>query len=190
MAKHICPVWVGYFLANRLRRILQNPYKILSPYVRPHMIVLDVGSAMGFFSLPMAEMVGPGGQVICVDVQPAMLRALCRRAVAAGLAGRIETHASSEYSIGLDGWNDHFDFALAFSVLHEVPGRGNFLREIHQMLKPGACLLLTEPNKHVSPVEFDRTISNAQAEGFTVTAHPQVHLSYAAILTKLEPTEQ
>ena len=45
MAEHVCPVWAGYFLANRLRRFLQNPYTILAPYVRPGMTVLDVGSA-------------------------------------------------------------------------------------------------------------------------------------------------
>jgi 2-polyprenyl-3-methyl-5-hydroxy-6-metoxy-1,4-benzoquinol methylase len=54
MAEHVCPYWAGYFLANRLRKLLQNPYKILAPYVRPNMTVLDVGSAMGFFSLPLA----------------------------------------------------------------------------------------------------------------------------------------
>ncbi len=184
MAEHICPVWAGYFLANRLRRLLQNPYKILGPHVKPGMIVLDVGSAMGFFSLPMAEIVGPGGKVICVDVQPGMLGALRRRAVAARLSERIETHVSSEHTIGLHGSNDRFDFALAFSVLHEVPGRTSFLHEIYQMLKGGACLLLTEPARHVSRVQFDCTVSEAQQQGFVVTGHPPIRLSYAVVLTK------
>ncbi len=184
MAEHICPVWAGYFLANKLRRLLQNPYRILAPYVKPGMIVLDVGSAMGFFSLPMAEMVGPGGKVVCVDVQPGMLGALRRRAVAAGLAERIETHVSSEHSIGLHEANNRFDFALAFSVLHEVPGRTGFLREIYQMLKPGACLLLTEPARHVSQVQFDCTVSEAQQQDFVVTSHPTIRLSHAVVLTK------
>jgi len=184
MAEHKCPVWAGYFLASRFRKLLQNPSKILSPYVRPGMTVLDVGSAMGFFSLPMAERVGPGGKVVCVDVQPGMLGALRRRAAAAGLSERIETHVSSEHSIGLHGQNDYFDFALAFAVLHEVSGRIGFLREIYQMLKPGACLLLTEPAKHVSQVQFDRTVSEAQQEGFAVTGHPAIRSSHAVVLTK------
>ncbi len=30
MTEHVCPWWAGYFLANRLRKLLQNPYKILA----------------------------------------------------------------------------------------------------------------------------------------------------------------
>jgi len=184
MADHLCPYWAGYFLANRLRKLLQNPYRILAPYVRPGMRVLDVGSAMGFFSLPMAEMVGPGGKVVCPDVQPSMLQVLRRRAAEAGLAGRIEAHVSTENAIGLSGWEESFDFALAFTMLHEVGDPAHFLREIHQLLKPGAALLLTEPIKHVSPTEFDHTISLAQQAGFTETGHPLIRLSHTVLLTK------
>jgi len=184
MAEHVCPYWAGYFLANRLRTLLQNPYRILAPYVKPNMMVLDVGSAMGFFSLPMAEMVGPGGKIVCIDVQPRMLQVLRRRAAEAGLAQRIETHVSTDDSIGLHGREGSFDFALAFTMLHEVGNQANFLREIHQLLKPGVPLLLTEPIKHVSRVEFDHTVSLAQQAGFVVTDHPLIRLSHTVVLTK------
>lgn len=184
MAEHICPWWAGYFLANRLRRLLQDPYKILAPYVRPGMTTLDVGSAMGFFSLPMAEMVGPGGKVICVDIQPKMLQVLRRRAAGAGLAARIETHVSTADSIGLQGRDDCFDFALAFTMLHEVGNQANFLHEIYQMLKPRTSLLLAEPIKHVSRPEFDRSISLAQQQGFLVHDHPLIRLSHTVVLLK------
>jgi len=184
MAEHVCPCWAGYFLANRLRKLLQNPYKVLAPYVKPGMTVLDVGSAMGFFSLPLAETVGPGGKVVCVDVQPKMLRVLRRRATEAGLAERIETHVYSEDSIGLQGRDADFDFALAFTMMHEVGNQAKFLQEIYQMLKPGAVLLLTEPIKHVSRAEFDHTISLARQEGFVVTGHPPIRLSHTAVLQK------
>lgn len=184
MAEHVCPVWAGYFLANRLRKLLQNPGRILSPYVRAGMRVLDVGSAMGFFSLPMAEMVGPGGKVVCVDVQPGMLKTLRRRSAKAGLANRIETHESTRHAIGLNGRDGSFDFALAFTVLHEVGDLAGFLREIYQLLKPGASFRLTEPIKHVSWTDFDYTLSLAQAQGFAVTGHPQIRLSHTAVLMK------
>ncbi len=187
MTEHVCPYWAGYFLANRLRKLLQNPYKILAPYVRPNMTILDVGSAMGFFSLPMAEMVGPEGRVVCVDVQPKMLQVLRRRAAEAGLDARIETHVSSEDSMGLQGWHASFDFALAFTMMHEVGNQANFLREIYQMLKPGAALLLTEPIKHVSRTEFDHTVSLARQEGFVVADHPLIRLSHTVVLMKPSP---
>ena len=65
--EHVCPVWVGYLLASPVRKLIQNPKKLLSPYVEEGMTVLDAGCAMGFFSLPMARMVGPNGKVICGD---------------------------------------------------------------------------------------------------------------------------
>jgi 2-polyprenyl-3-methyl-5-hydroxy-6-metoxy-1,4-benzoquinol methylase len=187
MAEHVCPYLAGYFLANRLRKLLHSPHRILAPYVRPGMVVLDVGSAMGFFSLPLARMVGPEGRVVCVDVQPKMLDVLRRRAARAGLAGRIETHVSTENSIGLHGWDNRFDFALAFTMLHEVGDPANFLREIHQMLKPGAPLLLAEPTGHVSPFDFEHTVAHAREEGFMVASHPRVRLTYAVLLTKPQP---
>jgi 2-polyprenyl-3-methyl-5-hydroxy-6-metoxy-1,4-benzoquinol methylase len=184
MSKAVCPYWAGYFLANRLRRLLQNPRTILAPYVKPGMAVLDLGSAMGFFSLPMAEMVGPAGRVVCVDVQPKMLEVLRGRAAEAGLADRIETHVSTEDSITLDGREGTFDFALAFTMLHEVADPANFLREIYQLLKPGASLLLTEPVGHVRQAEFACTLSLAERQGFVLTGRPPLLLSHTAVLTK------
>jgi 2-polyprenyl-3-methyl-5-hydroxy-6-metoxy-1,4-benzoquinol methylase len=186
MAEHVCPCWAGYFLANRLRKLLQNPYKILAPYVRPGMTILDVGSAMGFFSLPMAEMVGPGGKVVCVDVQPRMLQVLCGRAREAQLAARIETHGSTENAIGLSRREAQFDFALAFTMLHEVGDPANFLREIHELLKSGALLLLTEPVKHVSQTQFEQTVELATRTGFRTTGHPPVRLCHTVLLAKAD----
>ena len=47
MARHICPWWLGYFLVSPLRKLMQNPGSILTPYVKRGMQVMDVGSGMG-----------------------------------------------------------------------------------------------------------------------------------------------
>ena len=67
MANRTCPIWVGYLLASPLRKLLENPEKILKPHVNEGMKVLDIGSAMGFFSLPLAKIVSTKGKVVCVD---------------------------------------------------------------------------------------------------------------------------
>ncbi len=187
MAKHVCPFWVGYFLANRLRKLLQNPARIIGPYVKPGMTVLDFGCAMGFFSLPMAEAVGPGGKVIGVDVQPRMLDVLRRRASGDGLLDRIECHASREEAIGLERYNSRIDFALAFAVLHEVSDPDRILEELSQLVKPGAHLLLAEPSAHVKPEEMEHTVTLARAHGFAMTQAPLIRLSHAALLTRTVP---
>ena len=73
MAERVCPLWVGYLLASPIRKLLQNPKKILSPYIEEDMKVLDIGCAMGFFSIPLARLIGSNGKVICVDMQKKMI---------------------------------------------------------------------------------------------------------------------
>ncbi|MBN1362089.1 MAG: class I SAM-dependent methyltransferase [Sedimentisphaerales bacterium] len=183
MAKHVCPYWVGYLLSNRLRKLLQGPSRVLGPYVKPDVAVLDVGSAMGFFSIPMARMVGPGGKVVCVDLQPKMLDVLARRAAKAGVSDRIETHVCSSASLCLDGREASFDFALAFAVLHEVPDQARCLGELHRLLKPGATLLLAEPKSRVTTAEFEQTVACAREMGFAVSKRPYIRSARAVLLT-------
>jgi ubiquinone/menaquinone biosynthesis C-methylase UbiE len=46
------------------------------------MVVVDIGSGMGYFTIPMKEIVGSSGTVIAVDLQPETLAGLKRRATA------------------------------------------------------------------------------------------------------------
>jgi len=184
MAEHVCPVWVGYLLASSLRKLLQNPNKILEPYVNEAMTVADIGCAMGFFSLPLAEMVGPNGKVICVDLQKKMVRSLEKRAQKAGLFGRIETLICHDDSLGLDDIEEKIDFALASAVVHEVPDTAGFFSEIHKAMKPASRLLVIEPKGHVSEKDFETTVSIAEQNGFTLTDTPEIKRSRAVLLER------
>ncbi len=100
--KHrVCPWWMGYFLASPLRRLIQNPERIIGPYISEGMRVLEIGPGMGFFTLPMARMVGEKGKIYCVDIQRRMLHTLRRRAKKAGIADRIEDRLCSDTSLGI-----------------------------------------------------------------------------------------
>ncbi len=184
MAEHVCPVWVGYLLASPVRKLLQNPNKILRPYICEGMTVADIGCAMGFFSLPIAEMVGPNGRVICVDIQERMIRLLERRARKAGLSSRIKTILCNEDSICLDEIEEKIDFALAFAVVHEVPNSARFFSEIYKAMKPTGKLLVAEPKGRVSEKDFDQTIAIAEQNGFTDTDTPHIRRSLAVLLQK------
>ena len=168
MAKHVCPVWVGYLLSNPIRRLFHNPEKILGPYIKEGMTILDVGCAMGFFSLPAARMVGPNGKVICLDIQKGMIEKLEKRALEAGLITRIENRMCSEKSLDIDDLTEKVDFAFAIAVVHETSDASVFFSQIYRSLKPGHKLLVMEPKLHVSAENFDKSISNAQANGFIV----------------------
>ena len=70
---------------------------------------------MGFFSLPLARLVGPDGAVVCVDMQEKMLHRLEARARKAGVDGPIRPVVCSQDSLGLEDWSGTVDFALLFA---------------------------------------------------------------------------
>src|SRR5512142_1379853 len=126
MAGRVCPWWIGYFLISPLRRLRQNPEKILRPYVREGMTVLEPGPGMGFFTLDLARLVGANGRVFAGDVQPKMLEGLMRRARKAGLAERIVPIQAKSESMGLNHLAGQVHLVLAFAMVHEMPDAGKF----------------------------------------------------------------
>ena len=184
MSEKVCPYWVGYFLISPLRRFIQNPDKILGPHVKSGMTALDIGCGMGFFTLPLARMVGPNGRVVCVDIQEKMLRTLHRRASKAGVADRIIARLGNPNSLNLNEFDHQFDFGLAFAVVHEVPEVPLFFAEVSKAMKSGARCLLAEPTGRVSLEKFEATLSAAGEKGFMVVATPKIVRCHAAVLSK------
>lgn len=188
MAERRCPIWAGYLLANPLRKLIESPAGILNPHVRSGMSVLDVGCAMGFFSIPMARMVGPTGQVVCVDVQQKMIDSLKKRARKAGLSGIIHARRCDDCSLGVADLDGTMDFVLAYAVIHEVSDPGRLLGEISGSLKPGGKMLLVEPKGHVSRDAFEETLNLAVVNDLQVADRPRLSGRYAALLQKPQGT--
>ena len=184
MSQHVCPFWVGYFLLNPVRKLITNPDRILKPYVKPGMRVLDAGTAMGFFSLPLARRVGESGHVVCVDLQEKMIASLKKRAVNAGLDARMEFRVCTPESLAIDDLAGTVDFAVAIAVVHEVPDARRFLTGIFNALKKGGSLLFSEPAGHVSGDEFNGSLSLARAVGFDIRETRKIVRSHSALLTK------
>jgi len=184
MAVHVCPWWLGYLLACPWRRFLQDPGKILGPYLREGMTVLEPGPGMGFFTLETARRVGSSGRVIAVEIQPKMLHRLKRRAEKAGLLGRLDARLAMPESMNLDGLDGQVDFAFAFAVVHEMPDTDSFFLQTARCLKPGGSLLLAEPAGHVKAGRFEQELAAAARAGFSVVDRPVIPRSRAALFKK------
>lgn len=178
--KHVCPWWLCYTFDNPIRKLIQDPVKILSPYVHQGDTVIDIGPGMGYFTIPLAELVGPTGQVIAVDIQQKMLSALMERAQKKGVAEIIKTHLAQPDSIG---FNEKADFILAFWMAHEVPDQQRFLSEIRGLMKPDGLFLLAEPLIHVSRKNFTHVVNMAKEVGFVIKEYPEIRMSQSALFT-------
>jgi len=179
--KRICPVESAGGLDNGIRRWLQNPQKILRPYIAEGMTVLDVGCGPGFFSLDIAQMVGKSGRVIAADVQEGMLQRVKEKIKGTELEERFVLHKCGENKIGV---SEHVDFVLLFYMVHEVPNQEDLLSEIRTILKPNGQVLIVEPPFHVSKSAFEETMRKAESAGFKIVERPKVLFSKTVILKK------
>ena len=110
-AKHrVCPVHHAGALTSTLRQIIHPPRRILAPFIRPGLTVLDFGAGPGFFTVEMARLVGESGRVIAADLQQGMLAELQRKIQPLNLAN-ITLHQTEADHINLAA---KLDFVLLF----------------------------------------------------------------------------
>ena len=181
MEQHCCPWWMNYLIGNPLRRVLQPPRKLFGHLVLPGMSVLDAGCGMGVFTLALAEMAGPEGHVVAVDLDRKNLKVLERKARRKGLEHRITTVECDLRELPPER---RFDFALAANSLHEVPESRKFLSRLSESLNPGARFLLLEPSFHISEQEFQRELELAAGAGLKVIERLKERSSWQALLQK------
>lgn len=181
--KHICPWWMGYLLLSPVRRISHKPEKILEPYLKPGMKAVDFGSAMGYFSLPMAEMVGPEGTVYCFDIQQKMLGKLTSRAIKEGFSHIIKPILINEGDT-FEYLKETIDFVLLFAVAHEVPDQQKLFSDLSAMMKPGSLLLFAEPAGHVSRAGFEQSLHYADQAGLEKAEEREISRSLSILLRK------
>lgn len=138
-----CPAWLAWLVeldnpfikSNNAQSIIQNLD------VQPGMKVLDLGCGPGRVTIPLAQAVGPDGEVTAVDIQPAMLHRAESKAQAAHLNNiRFLQAGAGEGKLP----HDVFDRAVLVTVLGEIPDREAALNEIYAALKPGGILSVTE----------------------------------------------
>jgi len=179
----VCPVERANSLDNKIRRYLQNPQKILKPFVNEGMKVLDIGCGPGFFSIELAKLVGNSGKVFAVDLQEGMLQKIRDKIKGTELEERITLIKSERDKFTVP---EKVDFILAFYIVHEVPDKNKLFKDLINVLGDKGQFLVVEPKLfHVSKKEFSTTLRIAEKTGFKITEGPKLPFSFSALLNKV-----
>jgi len=177
-SEKICPAEKAGMLDSFFRRIIHNPKKIIRPYVKEAMTVMDLGCGPGFFSVEMAKIVQNSGKVIAVDVQDEMLNLLADKIKDTQYQDIITLHKAKTDALNFSG---KVDFILAFYVIHEI-NRENIFSELKSILNPGGKILIAEPNFHITKKAYKQMLYDIEKEGFEIISKPKIFFSKAVLV--------
>ena len=116
-------------------------------------MVLDVGCGAGTDLLIAAQMTGPAGRVIGVDMTASMLDTARSSAGAMGLAN-VDLHEALIEAVPVDSAS--VDVVISNGVIDLVPDKDVVLDEIDRVLRPGGRLQLADVVIHNEVTEDSR----------------------------------
>jgi 2-polyprenyl-3-methyl-5-hydroxy-6-metoxy-1,4-benzoquinol methylase len=151
---------LGRSEAETQRLILQH--RIYGPITRrcfeaagigAGMTVLDIGSGAGDVALLLADLVGPRGRVVGVDMNAAILDTARARAASAGFANVTFIAGEAGEAAG----ETRFDAVTGRYVLMYVPDPVALLRRLAGLLRPGGIVAFQEMDINNPPGSFPPT---------------------------------
>jgi ubiquinone/menaquinone biosynthesis C-methylase UbiE len=126
---------------NFLRKIFQDPGKTVSEFLSAGDVAADLGCGPGFYTLPMARLVGPEEKVFAVDFDERAIETVKRRAGEHGLEGVIDPRVSSAADIGFIP-EGSVDFVLAEGLLCCMVDHAGAVEQIKRVLKKDGRVFL------------------------------------------------
>jgi len=142
--------------------------------LRPGMVVADIGAGSGYFTFPMAGMVGPRGKVLAVDIQKEML-AVIRQRMKARKISNVEPVLGTVTDPKLPAGK--VDLILMVDVYHEFSHPYEMTEAMVRALKPGGLLVFVEYRLEdpTVPIKLVHKMTQAQVKK-EMAPHPLRHV--------------
>jgi ubiquinone/menaquinone biosynthesis C-methylase UbiE len=133
----------------------------------PGMTIADIGAGTGYFSLPIAHAIAPGGKVFAIDLQQEMLNLLANKLLRPDAPPNISLHRGDASHLPLT--DASVDLTFLANIWHELDDLSSVLAELRRVLKPeGRIAILDWRADLASPPgpPQDHRIPAAQAVSF------------------------
>jgi SAM-dependent methyltransferase len=130
--------------------------------IKAGQVVADVGAGSGYYTVRLANQVGPIGRVYASDIQPEML-SLLRKRLAKERLDNVELVQATDTDPRLP--EGQLDLILMVDVYHELARPQEVLRKLRAALKPDGRLVLIEFRKESAwvPIREEHKMSVKEA---------------------------
>lgn len=132
----------GLLIDNVLRRLFRPPERFLAKYLTQGNTAADLGCGPGFFTLPMAKIVGTDGAVHAVDFDPKAVERVAAKASRRNYGRSVTARAASASQIDFIE-SESIDFVLAEGLLCCMKDHDGAVRQIKRILKPNGRAFLS-----------------------------------------------
>ncbi|EJW13516.1 putative methyltransferase [Rhodovulum sp. PH10] len=161
-----CPAAFSFVVErdNPLAKFTRAAHVVERLAPKPGETIADIGCGPGRVTLPLARAVAPGGEILAIDVQPAMLAKLEAKAAREGVEN-IRRLATDLRQAKLEP--NSLDGAVMVMALGEIPDNAAVLPALYAALKPGGRLVIAESTFDPHYVAIRRLRDMADAAGFS-----------------------
>jgi len=158
------PQFLANIIDNPLRRAIQPPRETAIRHgLKKGMNVLEVGPGNGRYTIAAANVLGPEGKIVTIDIEKKMIERVIKRVKQENVAN-VNAEVADVYKLPYEDL--FFDVIYMIAVINEIPDQKSAFKEFHRVLKSDGLLVFSELLMDPDYPTAKSLIKKAQSNGF------------------------